>query len=245
MTPHDLQLTIRFNSDKEAPKLPADDDDIAFLVQAYKDKRLAVNCLESIRKCYPVSRIILVLDGDEDPDWTAVASRFGAEKKHQERLYLLPRIGEMGKKSFEYWLEKPTPFLIKLDTDSIVRRRFRYLPDAEAFGSLACFPDGSFSHIVGGFTGFSRLAVERMLAMRVFDDAGLCRDVPDWISRCSASHWKEWCVKGGRGSYDCMISHVCVKHGVRIEVFDEVYSTWWPVPKSAREKYAVTHPHKT
>jgi hypothetical protein len=245
MIPHnDLQLTLKFKSDKEISKLPAEDDDIAFLVQVYKDKYLAINCLESIRANYKLSRIILVVDGDDDPDWIDIANKYRAESKIRERLYLLPKIGEMAKRNFEYFIEKPAKFLIKLDTDSLVHRRFKYMPNADFFGSLAYLPDGSFNHVAGGCIGVSRSAAERMLKDNFFDDPKLSSVIPDWISRCSKTHWEEWCLKEGRGSYDCMLSHVCARHRIKAEVFEEVYSSWWPVPKSARSLYAVTHPHK-
>jgi hypothetical protein len=243
MIPHDMPLTVRVKGEQDVARLPAADSDITFLVQAYKDKHLAVNCLESIRKHYRDSRIVLVLDGDDDPDWKLVASRYGAEERHQERLYVLAKIGEMWKRRLEYYLEKPTAFLIKLDTDSLVNRRFAYMPDAGVFGNLSYLPDGSFNHIVGGCIGFSNTAAEYMLRNKVFDDEGISKSPPDWISRCSRAHWDQWCASG-IGSDDCVLSHVCVKYGIEVEVFDEVYIIWWTVPRSVRSRYAVTHPHK-
>jgi len=54
------------------------DSDLVFYLQMYHDIDLAKWCLDNIRRHYPDSRLMLVSDGDPNPEYPVMAESFGA-----------------------------------------------------------------------------------------------------------------------------------------------------------------------
>jgi hypothetical protein len=78
----------------------------------------------------------------------------------------------------------PGKFLFKIDTDTGFHRRFKYIPNYPAFGSLFKFAS-EIPYIQGGMIGFSRETAETLLKNNTFrcdefKKRWANKDFPDW-----------------------------------------------------------------
>ena len=113
------------------------DRDLTFYLQVYRDRREAKWCLTHLRQHYPDAQLLMVSDGDTDPAWQRLADRFSARYVPGQRLYKTEYGGQMIQRMLDLFAESPTNYLIKIDTDTWVHRRLRYLPSGcKVFGTL-------------------------------------------------------------------------------------------------------------
>lgn len=222
------------------------DDELTFCLQVFRDHALARACLASVRGAYPGARVVLVSDGDDDPRWPRLAARHGAEYVRGERLYAVACGGCIVARLLELHLERPSAWLFRIDTDTRVHRRFRYLPrGCCVFGTLE---HHTYAHreplvppvVQGGCMGFTLEAVERLHASRVFDSPALRDPAASWADTRDARER----ARGGRVSFDHLVRHGCRQTGVELREFDEVRSRWRGRVPNPGLRHAVTHPHK-
>jgi hypothetical protein len=221
---------------------------------SYDQEALLRPRLGAIRRHYPGSRIMV------QPSETAPATvaRWRAATTDLEIDWLTPRpihtpgsgvtpIGAM----LEAYLGVPHPaeFLIKIDLDARVRRRFRRLPHRAlgVFGSLeffACsgFPYGDFPNVQGGCYGLSRETARRILDSGILSGPEL-RDNPGiWVD--GVADWRHF-PEHGRTLEDGLLRWATKRMGMRPFALGEIDSQFRPRAWDVAGDYAVTHPHKT
>lgn len=222
------------------------DTALTFHVQVYRDHWLAQRCLARVRALFPGARLLLVSDGDPDPRWARLAARHAAEYVRGERLYALQHGGAIVQRMLDLFVQAPTPWLLRIDTDTRVHRRFRWLPDGLClFGTLEHRTHGYGEALVppcvqGGFIGITRAAAERLHGSGLFSSPRLRDHGATWAdtrdTRERARH--------GRVSFDHLVRYGARQLDITLVEFDEVRSVWRGRIDNRGLRYAATHPHK-
>ncbi|HEY6805369.1 MAG TPA: hypothetical protein VI306_17460 [Pyrinomonadaceae bacterium] len=216
------------------------DEDLTFFSLVYKNYDATVECLRDLRTHYPNSNVILRSDGDPDPRFTHLRQS-NLTFKLEPRLFPIEHGGAIIERMFVLFLEQPTPYLFKIDPDTVIHHRFKYLPTRSGiFGTLQC--ESESPSIQGGCMGFTRDVAEKIL------NSGMLRDnrlrtphkfidespyffrMADRVNRC------------GLASFDWIVPWIATELGIPIYAFDEVNSGWRMAPPNPNNRYAVTHP---
>ena len=220
------------------------DRDITFFMGLYHDRERADGALARLREHFPEARLIVRSDGDEDPKNRELAQRHSAEYYQEDRLYPIEHGASMIIRILELYLENLTPYLLKIDTDTAIYRRFRFLPEQSGtFGSLQRIKPGAIS-IQGGFTGFSEDAARAMLNSGVLKDPRL-KD--PWSHRDESVYFDRMGRRANRMglcSFDWIIGWAATELQIPIIDFSEVHCRWLPQNNVKNEDlaFAATHP---
>jgi hypothetical protein len=198
-------------------------------------------CLRDLRKHYSVSPVILRSDGDPDPRLPILAKQYKVDFHYEDRLFGIENGGAIIERMLELFLAKPTRYLFKIDPDTVIHRRFRYLPlRSGLFGTLQCVPDTP--SIQGGCMGFTRDAAEQILQSQMLRDTRL-REPAKFINDSPyffrMAHRANRC---GLASFDWIVPWIATELGIPIYRFDEVNSGWRHPPPNPDQRYAVSHP---
>jgi len=217
------------------------DEDLTFFAQVYNNYDAAAECLGDLRKHYPASRVVLRSDGDSDPRFPILAERNGAEFHKEPRLFGIENGGAAVERMLVLFIEKPTQYLFKIDPDTVIHRRFRYLPVRSGlFGTLQTVPETP--SVQGGCMGFTRDAAEQILQSEMLRDSRLSEparfisDSPYFFRMTDRAN------RCGLASFDWIVPWVASELGIPIYPFDEVNSGWRQAPQNPNQRYAVTHP---
>lgn len=217
------------------------DEDLTFFALTYKNYDSTAQCLEDLRKHYSTSRVILRSDGDPDPRLPILARRNTADFRAESRLFGIENGGAVIERMFELFLERPTPYLFKIDPDTVIHRRFHYLPVRSGlFGTLQTEQESP--SIQGGCMGFTQDAAEQILQSKLLRDSRLrepARFIDDSRYFVRMTHRANRC---GLASFDWMVPWVASELGIPIYPFDEVNSGWQQAPPNPNQRYAVSHP---
>jgi hypothetical protein len=167
--------------------------------------------------------------------------RHDAEFCAESRLFGIENGGAVIERMLVLFLERPTRYLFKIDPDTVIHRRFRYLPVRSGlFGTLQTVPETP--SIQGGCMGFTRDAAERILRSgmlrdsRLREPAGFIDDSPYFFRMADRAN------RCGLASFDWIVPWVAGEVGIPIYPFDEVNSGWRQPPPNPDRRYAVTHP---
>lgn len=139
------------------------DIDCTFLINLYQAEDIE-DCLTALRQAYPTHPCVLITDGD-GWDYSAIARRYNCQLIEGERLKAIG--GGFWTERFLDWFAVfgKTQWLIKIDPDTeIVRPLTVFPPKNGLFGyeyRRANHLSGRSVH--GGFQGFSRDAIEKIL----------------------------------------------------------------------------------
>jgi len=210
-----------------------DDEDITFVMHTYQDAKRADWALSNLRKHYPRSRVIVIVDGDPDPLPDTFVEKYGVELQRTDRLMLLENGAAYLLNRMEQFLKKPTKYMIKIDTDTGFHRRFKYMPKYDVFGCVLYLGTSGPHTIRGGFYGFSGDAIKEIYESDVFSSPDL--DITEWYTRRKGD------VK--LLEEDTTMLEACYLLGLEIGPFPEVRNTNWYRPNRGL-RYAVTHPCK-
>ena len=210
------------------------DTDLTFALHTYHDAELANWCMGNVRKQFPDCRIILLSDGDTDARLPAFAEKNNAEFSITERLMLTNKGTEFLKNRLAKFMLKPTKFLLKIDPDSGVHRRFRYLPAYDVFGNVVYGSNIGPKEVYGGFVGTSLQAVTEMLASGVLDSAELKSVLRTWKVEDNGT-----LLLNEDGAY----IDACNRLDFEIGPFPEI-RTLFKYKKNRNNRYAITHPCK-
>jgi len=217
------------------------DEDLTFFALTYKNYDATAECLTDLRKYYSKSRVILRSDGDPDPRFPILAQRHHVDFYGESRLFGIENGGMVIERMLVLFLENPTQYLFKIDPDTVIHRRFRYLPVRSGlFGTLQCEPETP--SIQGGCMGFTRDAAEQILQSQLLRDSRLrepARFINDSPYFYRMAHRANRC---GLASFDWMASWIASELGIAMYSFDEVNSGWRQPPPNPEQRYAVTHP---
>lgn len=183
-------------------------------------------------------------DNDDHAGWKKIARRFDADY-----LYGTESGGQILQRMLDRFLEAPTDYLFKIDTDTKTHRRFEYLPTGRCvFGTLEWEtwaqqdPLHDIPNVQGGFVGYTRTAAEQIAHTHVLtapplidDYAGTYADTPEIEARADE----------GMVSTDFLLRYACRKLAIDCRGFPEVFSQYRGWVKTSRpDKFAFTHPHK-
>jgi hypothetical protein len=190
----------------------------------------------------------MISDGDDDPRYELLSQRFNIDYMAGERLYPVENGGKMLQRMLDAFLEQPCSYLIKLDTDTRIHRRLRFMPTGTVvFGTLEWESSQGkskldFPNVQGGclcFTLESAKAIADsavLLSERLTDYRGTYADNPDIIIRAE---------KVGLISADFIIRYVCRQLDIPVVQFDEVYAIYRGTIPAGGGGFAITHPHKS
>ena len=217
------------------------DHELTFFALTYRNYDAAAECLADLRKHYSASRVILRSDGDPDPRFPILAKQYKVDFRCEERLFGIENGGAVIERMLELFFAKPTRYLFKIDPDTVIHRRFQYLPVRSGlFGTLQCEPDTP--SIQGGCLGFTLDAAERILQSQMLRDSRL-REPAKFISDSPyffrMAHRADRC---GLASFDWILPWVASELGIPLYRFDEVNSGWQQPPPNPDQRYAVSHP---
>jgi hypothetical protein len=217
------------------------DDDLTFFALVYQDYDATAACLRDLRKHYPSSRVILRSDGDPDPRFPLLASGHRVDFHGESRLFGIENGGAVIERMIELFLARPTRYLFKIDPDTLIHRRFKYLPvRSGVFGTLQC--EEETPSVQGGCMGFSRDSADQILQSRMLTDVRLkepakfIADSPYFFRMADRAN------RCGLASFDWIVPWVAGELGIPLYRFDEVNCGWQQPPPNPEGRYAVTHP---
>lgn len=222
------------------------DEDIVFFMPVFSDKELACDALARLRQFYPKSRLIVLSDGDYDFPGNEFATRFNAEFVIGPNLYGMDCGGQSLHRMLGEYMRKPAQFLVRLDTDARVDRRFRYLPRKDGLhGHL-----GRRSRTVqGGCILLTHSSAQRLFNSKIFLSERLLDFRNTW-GKYSRPENLSRNIEKKRISYDKILHWGCVEQEVAIHKFHEIFSAG-KVRAEVRRKlenkhkiYAIIHPEK-
>lgn len=217
------------------------DEDLTFFALTYKNYDATAECLTDLRKHYPKSRVILRSDGDPDPRFPLLSRRHSVDFRAESRLFGIENGGVVIERMLMLFLEKPTQYLFKIDPDTVIHRRFKYLPvPSGVFGTPQT--EQETPSIQGGCMGFTRDAAEQILKSEMLRDSRLrepakfINDSPYFFRMAHRAH------RCGLASFDWIVPWIASKLGISMYSFDEVNSGWQQPPPNPEQRYAVSHP---
>ena len=148
------------------------DDDLTFFALIYKNYDATAQCLGDLRKHYAASRVILRSDGDPNPRFPILAKRNQVDFREELRLFGIENGGAVIERMLVLFLEQPTRYLLKIDPDTVIHRRFQYLPVRSGlFGTLQGGQETP--SVQGGCMGFTRDSAEQILQSEMLRDSRL------------------------------------------------------------------------
>jgi len=220
------------------------EEDITFFMGLYHDRARAVGALARIREFYPAAHVIVRSDGDADPMNRELSEHFDVDYRAEERLYPIEHGGAMIARILELFLEQPTRYLLKVDTDTAVYRRFFYLPNEEGvFGNVQTARQGCDS-IQGGFTGVTEAAARAIFDSGLLEDARL-KDPYSYRSESPYfNRMRRRVNRTGLCSFDWIVGWAAFELGLPLIPFDEVHCKGLAKNNVENEdlQFAVTHP---
>jgi hypothetical protein len=217
------------------------DDDLTFFALVYKNYEATEACLKDLRQHYPASRVILRSDGDQDPRFPLLAGGLKVELHEERRLFSIENGGAVIERMLELFLERPTQYLFKIDPDTAIHRRFKYLPvRSGVFGTLQC--EEETPSVQGGCMGFSQDSADQIVRSRMLRDVRLkepgkfINDSPYFFRMAYRAN------RCGLASFDWIVPWVAGELGIPLYRFDEVNCGWQQPPPNPEGRYAVSHP---
>ena len=221
------------------------EDDITFFMGLYQDVDRAKGALARLRDHYPSAKVIVRSDGDNNAENSKLTERFGVEYLEEKRLYPAEHGGAMITRILEILLDNPTRYLLKIDTDTAIYRRFNFLPEESGvFGSTQTSRFHGCVSIQGGFVGFTMDAARRIHDSGCLNDPRLknlqtYRSESPYFARM-ANRVK----RTGLCSFDWLIGWAAHELEIPMFTFSEVHCCGMAKNNIENRKlrYAITHP---
>ena len=220
------------------------DDDITFFIGIYRDRVRAEGALARLREHFPDARVIARSDGDKDPKNRKLPERFDVDYREEERLYPIENGGAMISRMLELYLEQPTRYLLKIDTDTAAYRRFHFLPrEKGVFGKVQNSKQGCIS-VQGGFTGLTEETARCILDSGVLDDDRLKDPISYRLESAYFDRMAYRVERTGLCGFDWIVGWVAHKLELPLISFSEVHCKWLPKHNVKNDdlKFAMTHP---
>ena len=219
------------------------DEDLVFFMPVHRDAPVAFRALARLRRHYPGARAIVLSDGDADFPGDEAERRFGVEYALGENLYGIEHGGRMVHRILEHYLRAPARYLVRLDSDARIDRRFAWLPRRDGlYGTL-----GERSGTVqGGAILLTHGAAATLHDGGILLSEALLDPAASW-GRYSTGANLERKLRLGTVAYDKVIHWACRESGVPVRAFDEIHSVWKPAPGDPRianadGRHAIVHP---
>jgi hypothetical protein len=225
-------------------KLNYSDADLTFFMGLYHDRARAVGALSRLRQHFPAARVIVRSDGDADPENRKLAERFAVDYREEARLFPVEHGGAIIARTLELFLQKPSRYLFKIDTDTAVFRRFRFLPVGDGvFGTPQYSLQGCES-IQGGCIGMTDAAARAIADSGLLEDPRL-KDPFAHRRECGyISRMGRRAKRTGLSSFDWIVGWAATELGLPLISFDEVHCKGFAKENVPNEdlEFAVTHP---
>ena len=217
------------------------DHDLTFFMLVYRNYEAANRCLARLRSHFPEARVIVRSDGDSDQRHEELIDRYAVEYHAERRLFPVENGGAIIVRMLELYLERPTRYLFKIDPDTTVHRRFRYLPAQEAhFGTLQ--GRRGFRSVQGGCMGLTLSVAENILASRLLESEDLKHPQ---ACRNRSPYWRiltRRAERVGLTSFDWSLGWAVSELHISVLEFPEVYCRAKTLVDNRNLRYAITHP---
>jgi hypothetical protein len=213
------------------------DEDLTFYMQTYVDASHGFYTAGRVRSFYPGARVVVRSDGGGRAAhrWSEV----GAEMYNEERLFPINHGGRVVQRMLDLYADRPTPYLIKIDPDTVFHRRFLYLPTEDGlFGTVQ--GGRSTRSIQGGFIGIARGTALAIRESKLLLDPML--RAPSSQLGPYMALLERRASRCGLSSFDCLLGWAASRLGRRIFTFREIRSNWKTPPENRKCRFAVTHP---
>ncbi|PQO43813.1 hypothetical protein [Blastopirellula marina] len=213
------------------------DADLTFYMPVFRDLEPARWALAHLRQHYN-GRAIVASDGDFDPCWRSLESEFQVELHYGVKNTAYWCRGLHVEKMMRLFLMRPTKWLIKLDTDAGIHRRFQYLPAGHQCGTVQ--HSGDATSIQAGCVVLSREFCERSLASGFLTAPDFFESLISWCPASLGTHWDGV----PHIAEDWVLGYLGERLGMPPCEFKEIRSTWRDYVPNPDRKFAVTHPCK-
>ncbi len=212
----------------------------AFYMQLFRDGPLANASIARIRSHYPSERIIVQSDGDPNPYYRELAEMFRCEYATGKRLYLVEHGGRMIQRMLNAYLKGPGDWLIKVDTDTRIDRRFINLPTGMAiYGSpLKQGPPQ------GGCVIIPRKVAQMLRDSRLFLSPLLKYPVTSWGAAMTPAFLRDRLETTGCIGFEWTLYWACTQLDIPIVRHPEIFSTWKYGNTNRGRGFAAVHPDK-
>jgi hypothetical protein len=225
--------------------VPADGLRFLWYIQTYRDLPRLNRTLARVRTLYASSHVFVVSDGDEDPEIRDTCGRFAAGYTLRSRLFLVEHGGESVHQMLQAFAATDADFVIKIDPDTNVRRRFSVMPnpiDSSIYGTVQSSgigPDRLMS-IQGGCIIIPRRAATLIVASGLLKSERLKPPALAWaVNKLSLDR-----AAAGLTSQDWTLGWACRELGLACRPHPEVYASHRRRLIDAMRKRgaAVSHP---
>jgi hypothetical protein len=218
---------------------------ICWFVQTYQDLSRLRRTLAGVRHLYPESQVLVVSDGDPDPNIKHACDQYSAGLTLRSRLYGVEHGGELVQKILEEFLATDADILIKIDPDTKVHRRFSMMPsplDSSIYGSVqsAGSESNRIISIQGGCIIVPRQAAILLAGSALLESDRLKFPALEW----AVDHGLMARAASGLTSSDQTLGWACRELGLRCREHPEVFSRHRPSLMDAltQRRVAVFHP---
>ncbi len=211
----------------------AAEDALTFILHVSHERQAQLEwCLENLRRSYASARVIVIADGISH-DWhSRVCAEHECEYRMGERLYGVESGALIWQRFFDFFFERPSQYVFRIDPDTYVVRRFTSLPASGIFGTWQ-----GRNSLQGGCIGFSRDMAE------VIWQSNLCTS-PDFFDPNSWTHGRSPLRDRAQverlTSMDWLLAEICNRLRLKVQHHPEINSQWRGTPSTAG--HAVVHP---
>ena len=218
-----------------------DEQDIYFWMSVHNDFNEAEACLTDLRSHYPLARLAVRVDGDDDPRYSSFRESFGAEVHNGPRIFTVEHGGLLVATMLEMFLATQCRYLFKIDPDTQVHRPFHQLPAEDCiFGTVQGGEE--YRSIQGGCLGITRNAAAVLANSGLLASPELCHPQ---AKAHESRYWEilsERAKRVGLSSFDWAIGWAANELSLPLIAHGEVHSLWQTVVDNSDLRYAITHP---
>ena len=228
---------------------PFSDEKVAFLFHVYKEFELAKRLISQLRFFFPLSNILGIADGTYNYEFKEFAWQHNVRYIEAERLFRQETGNQWVKRMFWFYTASShADYLIKIDPDAYVLRRFNFLPHLDIAGTPFTLAN-KVTFIHGGCALYSRQAADAILNTNLIND--------EEYRKNSAFSYRRFMPPYKRRdeqpeTFKCMcedriIGDLEQKLGLKMGEWNEIYADQTEKNPNdyADMKYAVIHAVKT
>lgn len=148
---------------------PFSDDKVTFLFHVYKEFDLARRLIRQIKFFFPSSAILGISDGTKDDSFRFYCQTHNVKYLEHQRLLYQSTGNQWIKRMFRFFQTYgDADYLLKIDPDCYVLRRFKFLPDLDVAGTPFNISN-KISFIHGGCVLYSKHACQKILSTNLID----------------------------------------------------------------------------
>src|SRR5258708_5059724 len=228
-------------------RVPRNDQEIAWALQLHHCRPQLLSCLSLLRAQYPTSRVVLIVDGD-DEEYGDIAAAYHCDLVRGVHLMARSTCHLYVNRLLQALLAGNEHYPFKIDPDTRVWRRFSLLPAfSSMFGTLETTterrrdPISVPPNVQGGCLGITRDPAADILERRVINEQSCVTDYAQTWARCTDMLA---CAARGRCCDDFILSWAAHAVGLPLVGLEEIRSYCRRTVENDDLRYAVTHPHK-